>query len=165
MPTKRTKTLDEQILERLAEGELVTKMCRDDAMPSIRQLQRWRRADVEFDSSCWSSEAQGLMVQRSELIVSMHETIKEGGPGSSTQIQGLRELLHKNGRTAGRLVARMSDRVNVNGQVEHQHIIIGWQETDSDIIHVPSDEQKYVDHLKRPVKKAKTFDEKNKVNV
>lgn len=165
MPTKRTKTLDEQILERLAEGELVTKMCRDDAMPSIRQLQRWRRADVEFDSSCWSSEAQGLMVQRSELIVSMHETIKEGGPGSSTQIQGLRELLHENGRTAGRLVARMSDRVNVNGQVEHQHIIIGWQETDSDIIHVPSDERKYVDHLKRPVKKAKTFDEKNKVNV
>jgi len=126
MPTKRTKTLDEQILERLAEGELVTKMCRDDAMPSIRQLQRWRRADVEFDSSCWSSEAQGLMVHRSELIVSMHETIKEGGPGSSTQIQGLRELLQENGRTAGRLVARMSDRVNVNDQVEHQHIIIGW---------------------------------------
>ena len=45
------------------------------------------------------------MVQRSELIVSMHETINEGGPGSSTQIQGLRELLHEYGRTAGRLVA------------------------------------------------------------
>ena len=165
MPTKRSKALDEQILERLAEGELVTKMCRDDAMPSIRQLQRWRRADVEFDSSCWSSEAQGLMVQRSELIESMHGAIKEGGPGSSTQIQGLRELLHENGRTAGRLVARMSDRVNVNGQVEHQHIIIGWQETDSDIIHIPSDERKYVDHLKRPVERAKAFDEKNEVNV
>ena len=165
MPTKRTKTLDEQILERLAEGKLVTKMCRDDTMPSIRQLQRWRRADVEFDSSCWSSEAQGLMVQRSELIVSMHEAIKEGGPGSSTISKAFVNCSMKTVGQAGRLVARMSDRVNVNGQVEHQHIIIGWQETDSDIIHVPSDERKYVDHLKRPVKKAKTFDEKNKVNV
>ena len=59
----------------------------------------------------------------------------------------------------------MSDRVNVNGQVEHQHIIISWQETDSDIIHVPSDEQKYVDHLKSQDEKAKALDEKNEVSV
>jgi len=32
---------------------------------------------------------------------------------------------NENGRTACRLVARMSDRVSVNSQVEHQHIIIG----------------------------------------
>ena len=66
---------------------------------------------------------------------------------------------------AGRLVARMSDRVNVNGQVEYQHTIIGWQETDSDIIHVPSDERKYVDNLKHPVEKVKVSNEKNEVNV
>jgi hypothetical protein len=72
---------------------------------------------------------------------------------------------NENGRTACRLVARMSDRVSVNSQVEHQHIIIGWQETDSDIVHMPSDERKYVDHLKHPPEKAKKFDENNAVNI
>ena len=61
---KRSKALDERILERLAEGELVTKLCRDETMPSIRQLQRWRRDNAAFDDACWSSEAQGLMIQR-----------------------------------------------------------------------------------------------------
>jgi hypothetical protein len=65
------------------------------------------------------------MVQRSNLIEGMLSAIKDGGPGSSIQIQGLRELLHENGRTAGRLVARMSDRPQVH--VENpRHLTIGW---------------------------------------
>jgi hypothetical protein len=64
----------------------------------------------------------------------MMSAIKEGGPGSSTQIQGLRELLHENGRTSGRLVARMSDRVRVSANVEH--IVIGWQDSDGKIANI-----------------------------
>ena len=125
MAIKRSNALDEQILESLAEGFLVTKLCRDEKMPNIRQLQRWRRDDALFDDACWSAEAQGLMVQRSNLIEGMLSAIKDGGPGSSIQIQGLRELLHENGRTAGRLVARMSDRVQARVETP-RHLTIGW---------------------------------------
>ena len=125
MAIKRSEALDERILESLAEGILVTKLCRDEKMPNIRQLQRWRRTDALFDDACWSSEAQGLMIQRSNLIEGMLSAIKDGGPGSSIQIQGLRELLHENGRTAGRLVARMSDRAQVRVE-KPRHLTIGW---------------------------------------
>jgi hypothetical protein len=130
MTIRRSKALDQMILERLAEGELVTVLCRDNKMPSIRQLQRWRRDDATFDDACWSSEGQGLMVQRSDYIEQMMAAVKEGGPGSSTAIQGLRELMSENGRTAGRLVARMNDRahLHVDGQVDHAHIVVGWQD-------------------------------------
>jgi hypothetical protein len=135
---KRSKALDERILESLAEGVLVTVMCRDgDKMPSIRQLQRWRRDDAEFDDKAWSAEGRGLMIQRSELIESMHEAIKTSGPGSGTRIQGLHNLLHENGRVAGRLVARMSDRVKVSSDVTH--IIIGWESAGDIIDALPSD--------------------------
>ena len=134
MAIKRSKALDEQILGSLAEGALVTNLCRDDKMLSIRQLQRWRRDDADFDDRCWSAEGQGLMVQRSQYIEGMMAAIQEGGPGSSTQIQGLRELLSENGRTAGRLVARMSDRVRVSSDIKH--IIIGWENPGGDVIDV-----------------------------
>lgn len=133
MTQKRSKILETQILERLAEGELVTSVCRDDMMPSLRQLQRWRRDDTEFDDRCWSSEGQGLMVQRAVLIESMTAIIKDVGPGSSTQIQGLRELLQENAKTSGRLITRMSDRVKVDAKVEKHGYIIGWATDAGDI--------------------------------
>ena len=132
---KRSKSLDERILERLAEGELVTKLCRDDKMPSIRQLQRWRRSDTEFDDRCWSAEARGIMIQRATLIENMLEAIETTGPGSAIRIQGLHNLLHENGRTAGKLVSRMNDRVRIDKNVTSQ-IIIGWQDSDGKIIDV-----------------------------
>ncbi len=106
----------------------MTVLCRDEEMPSIRQLQRWRKDDTEFDDRCWSSEGQGLMVQRSTYIEGMMKAIEQGGPGSSIQIQGLRELLHENGRTAGKLVSRMNDRVRVDASVEHHGYFIGWDD-------------------------------------
>jgi hypothetical protein len=36
MAIKRSEALDERILESLAEGILVTKLCREEKMPAIR---------------------------------------------------------------------------------------------------------------------------------
>ena len=149
MTIRRGKALDEQILEQLAEGALVTVLCRDESMPSIRQLQRWRKADVEFDDLCWSAEGRGLMIQRSSYIEKMMTAIEQGGPGSSIQIQGLRELLHENGRTAGKLVARMNDRFRVDANVEHHGYIIGWaDDPSSDPVQINGGHT-YIDHPKR----------------
>ena len=61
----------------------------------------------------------------------MEEVIAEGGPGSAIKMQGLRELLNENTRTAGRFVSRMSDRVSVASTV--QHVVIGWRNQDGSV--------------------------------
>ena len=61
----------------------------------------------------------------------MHHAIELSGPGSAIRIQGLHNLLHENGRTSGKLVARMNDRVSVNAKVEHRGYIIGWDDGSS----------------------------------
>ena len=121
----------EKVLEELANGELVTVLCRRDDMPSLNTLQRWRRKEKEFDDKCWSAEAQGVMIKRSSYIEQMEEAIAEGGPGSAIKMQGLRELLNENTRTAGRLVSRMSDRVSVASTV--QHVVVGWRNQDGSV--------------------------------
>jgi len=65
---KSKKQLQEKVLAELANGELVTALCRRDDMPPLSTLQRWRRVDTEFDDRCWSAEAQGVMIKRSAYI-------------------------------------------------------------------------------------------------
>ena len=119
------KDLQEKVLAELANGELVTALCRRDDMPSLSTLQRWRREDTEFDDRCWSAEAQGVMIKRSAYIEQMETAIAEGGPGSAIKMQGLRDLLHENTRTAGRLVSRMSDRSHLSVDKSVLLIIVG----------------------------------------
>jgi len=130
---KSKKQLQEKVLAELANGELVTALCRRDDMPPLSTLQRWRRVDTEFDDRCWSAEAQGVMIKRSTYIEQMETAIEEGGPGSAIKMQGLRDLLHENTRTAGRLVSRMSDRSHVSVDKSVQHIIIGWANEDGTV--------------------------------
>jgi hypothetical protein len=60
-----------------------------------------------------SAEAQGVLIKRSLYIEQMEEAIAEDDPETAIKMQGLRELLNKNTRTAGRVISRMSDRVSV----------------------------------------------------
>ncbi len=130
---KSKKQLQEKVLAELANGELVTALCRRDDMPHLSTLQGWRRVDTEFDDRCWSAEAQGVMIKRSTYIEQMETAIAEGGPGSAIKMQGLRDLLHENTRTAGRLVSRMSDRSHVSVDKSVQHIIVGWANGDGTV--------------------------------
>ena len=66
------------------------------------------------------------MIKRSTYIEQMETAIAEGGPGSAITLQGLRDLLHENTRTAGRLVSRMSDRSHVSVDKSVQHIIVDY---------------------------------------
>jgi hypothetical protein len=151
--SKRSKKLDEKVLELLAGGALITEVCRELGV-STSTLSKWRRSDREFDEACWSAEAQGIMVQRSTLIEDMREAIDTPGPGSATRIQGIHNLLHENGRTAGKLVSRMNDRVRVDASVSHQ-MIIGWQEASGELIDLvpipstPANGRQYVDVPRR----------------
>ena len=130
---KSKKQLQEKVLAELANGELVTALCRRDDMPPLSTLQRWRRVDTEFDDRCWSAEAQGVMIKRSAYIEQMETAIEEGGPGSAIKMQGLGDLLHENSRTAGRPVLRISDRSYVSVDKSVQHIIVSWANGDGTV--------------------------------
>ena len=73
------------------------------------------------------------MIKRSSYVEQMETAIAEGGPGSAIKMLGLRELLHENTRTAGRLVSRMSDRSQVSVDKSVQHIIVGWANGDGTV--------------------------------
>ena len=146
--SKRNNKTDEKILELLAGGALITEVCRElNLTPST--LSKWRREDSEFDDTCWSAEGQGIMVQRAMLIERMHEAIELSGPGSAIRIQGLHNLLHENGRTAGKLVARMNDRVRVEGSLEHHGYIIGWADDPASDPVLINEGRTYIDIPKR----------------
>ena len=125
--------LDEEIQKAITGKSFSRISERRDDMPPLSTLQRWRRVDTEFDDRCWSAEAQGVMIKRSAYIEQMETAIAEGGPGSAIKMQGLRDLLHENTRTAGRLVSRMSDRSHVSVDKSVQHIIVGWANGDGTV--------------------------------
>ena len=85
------------------------------------------------------------MIKRSTYIEKMETAIAEGGPGSAIKMQGLRDLLHENTRTAGRLVSRMSDRSHVSVDKSVQHIIIGWANEDGTVKPIGEDTRQYID--------------------
>ena len=101
--------------------------------------------DTEFDDRCWSAEAQGVMIKRSTYIEQMETAIAEGGPGSAIKMQGLRDLLHENTRTAGRLVSRMSDRSHVCVDRSVQHIIVGRANGDGTVKPISKDTRQCID--------------------
>lgn len=47
-PSKRTKALVDQILRRVANGEILSRICREDGMPERGTIWRWTEEDPEF---------------------------------------------------------------------------------------------------------------------
>jgi hypothetical protein len=47
-PSTYTSSIAEQICERIAEGEPLTKICRDEQIPAYRTVLGWRVANKEF---------------------------------------------------------------------------------------------------------------------
>ena len=84
------------------------------------------------------------MIKRSTYIEKMEMAIAEGDPGSAIKMQGLRDLLHENTRTAGRLVSRMSDRRHVSVDKSVQHIIVGWANGDGTVTPISEHSRQYI---------------------
>jgi hypothetical protein len=47
-PSKYTPELADEICERIANGEPLAKICRDERMPSVTTVWRWEEADEKF---------------------------------------------------------------------------------------------------------------------
>lgn len=67
-PSDFTQALAEEICERLAKGEPLAQICRDDHMPSDRTVRNWREADAEFSSAIACAREAGFDALAAECL-------------------------------------------------------------------------------------------------
>lgn len=66
-PSKFTKELASRICERLAAGETLRAICRDDGMPAPQTVLRWR-SNKAFSEQYATARESGYMLMADELI-------------------------------------------------------------------------------------------------
>jgi len=67
-PTKRTAAIESELFERLAAGESLRSVCRDDHIPSNRTIFSWMHADDEFLRRYERAKEQGCDAMAEELF-------------------------------------------------------------------------------------------------
>ena len=70
----------EELCERLAEGESLVAICRDERMPDRRTVQRWQDDDAEFDAAVTRARESGMFV-RAEVAVERARTATDASLG------------------------------------------------------------------------------------
>lgn len=70
----------EDLLERLANGEGLVKICQTEGMPNRSTVQRWQDADAEFDAAVTRAREIGMHV-RAELAVEKAKTATDASLG------------------------------------------------------------------------------------
>lgn len=59
----------EIILERLAEGESLSAICRTEGMPNRSTVQRWQDAEPEFDAAVTHAREAGYIKRADEAVL------------------------------------------------------------------------------------------------
>jgi len=59
-PTKQTPELEQEICQRISEGEPLRQICRDEHMPNWRTVYLWRAVNPEFDTAIARARIPGL---------------------------------------------------------------------------------------------------------
>jgi hypothetical protein len=79
-PTTFQDAVAEEICERIAEGESVAKICKDDRMPALRTVWRWMREYPEFrhdyddaKEACAEFYAQNILQIADDLSIPVND--------------------------------------------------------------------------------------------
>lgn len=59
---------EESILERLANGESLVSICKDEGMPARMTVQRWQDADEQFDVAVTRAREAGMFVRAERAV-------------------------------------------------------------------------------------------------
>ena len=83
-PSLQTPELENEICQRLAEGEPLRQICRDAHMPNWRTVYLWRLASPEFDSAIARARIPGLdaIAEETLEIIDTFPMMIEGESGS-----------------------------------------------------------------------------------
>lgn len=74
------QAVSEELLERLANGEGLVAICRDENMPNRVTVQRWQDADPDFDAAVMRARELGMHV-RAELAVEQAKRAEDASLG------------------------------------------------------------------------------------
>lgn len=131
-PSKKTPELCAEIVERIANGEPLAAICRDEHMPDWRKVYDWRDADPEFSAAIARARDHGFDVIAADALAIADEepeyATTEGGSRVDTG-----EVAHRKLRIETRLKLlakwspRYADRTALVGDpsnpVHHAHNI------------------------------------------
>jgi len=67
-PSKFTEAIAKEICERLAKGEPMASICRDERMPAVRTVGDWREARSDFSASIARAREEGFDALAAECL-------------------------------------------------------------------------------------------------
>ena len=59
---------EQEILERLADGESLSEICERSGMPDRRTVQRWQDADDKFDAAVTRARETGFLIRGEKAV-------------------------------------------------------------------------------------------------
>lgn len=68
-PSIRDEATEDAIIERLADGESLSSICRDDAMPSWRTVHNWIDADEDFSARITRAREVGFETRADRALL------------------------------------------------------------------------------------------------
>jgi len=74
------EAVTEELLERLADGESLVAICRDQRMPNRKTVQRWQDDHADFDAAVTRAREAGMYVL-AEKAVEAAETAEDASLG------------------------------------------------------------------------------------
>jgi hypothetical protein len=77
-PSKSTPELREKILDQLAEGKPIRRICRSPGMPSSETIRCWRRADPGFARQFERAQEFGWQLLAEDLLQKVEEACRQG---------------------------------------------------------------------------------------
>jgi hypothetical protein len=77
-PSKSTAEMRERILDQLAEGKPIRRICRAPDMPSSETIRCWRRADPEFARHFRMAQEFGWQLLAEDLFTKVEEALRTG---------------------------------------------------------------------------------------
>lgn len=122
----------EELLERTAKGEPLTRICVDPRMPARSSVYEWIEGDEKFAGRFRAARARGVHAMAEECLAIADEPTND-----PVQVANKRVRIDTRLRLAGKWLAKeYGDKidVNYNGEVTHRHDLSGYSADELDAL-------------------------------
>ena len=123
-----------ELLERTAEGEQLTKICADPRMPGRSTVYEWIESDPKFAGRFRASRARGVHALAEGCLEIADEPVAKD---DSVAVANKRVRIDTRLRLAGKwLASEYGDKldVNYNAEVTHRHDLSGYSADELDAL-------------------------------
>lgn len=122
----------EELLNALAAGNPLTRICKDKRMPSVSTVYSWVESDSEFSGRFRAARARGVHALAEECL-----DIADEPTNDPVQVANKRVRIDTRLRLAGKWLAKeYGDKVDVsyNAEVTHRHDLSGYSADELDAL-------------------------------